>query len=465
MTVGRLAPALGLALASSSVLAGACLSAWPLGGPWACSADQTCAQGYTCDDGVCCKPGGQPACPTLPAPNGNCETGEAKVWFEDRDGDGDGNARVSRVLCRAPLTGGWVLSGTDCDDADLSINLAARETCNGKDDNCDGVIDEGLPGLRPFQRDSDGDGYGEAGTDAYACAAPPGMVELPGDCAPFDPSKFPGGVELCNGLDDDCDGTPDSLETAFGDTGGAWPCLTGRPGICSDGAFACVPQGGGVARQCVSSSTMRRETCNQVDDDCDGMTDEQPSCLGPVSLVGVAGATYSAKRITSTSSINVACQRSTAGVAEPVSANGAVWNGVSPGFHVWAVEVPAGSAWDLSAPNAKLRLTFSASIPSSALAGGAWGNRSLDHPANPVIYVCGDTDGEVIRYVSAAANDLSGNEMSFSSVLMLNNLAGDWVTGRGSGFDTSRVRRLEVMLWNQAGNFTVTFDGASGFFQ
>jgi hypothetical protein len=443
MTVRRRTFTLGLALFLGAT-GGACLSAWPLGGPWACSGGQTCPDGFTCDDGVCCKPGGRPTCPTLPAPNGACETGEAKVWFEDRDGDGEGNARVSRVLCRAPLKGGWVLSGADCDDADVSINSAAREACNGKDDNCDGVIDEGLPGLRPFLRDSDGDGYGEAGTDVLACAAPPGMVELPGDCAPFDPSKFPGSVELCNGLDDDCDGTPDALETSFADTGPAWPCFTGRPGLCRDGTFTCVTQGTTVVRRCESTFVPRRETCNQVDDDCDGATDEQPSCLGPASLVGLTGATYSAKRLTSTSTINTACQKSTPGVA---------------------VEAPAADAWDLSAPNAKLRLSFTASIPTSALMGGAWGDRTLGHPANPVVYLCGDTDGEVIRYVAASSNDLSGNEMSFSSVLTLNNLSGPWITGRGSGFDTARVRRLEVMLWNQAGNFTVTFDAASGFFQ
>jgi hypothetical protein len=443
---------------------GACLSAWDLGGPWACGADQTCAEGYTCDDGVCCKPGGAPTCPTLPAPNGSCATGEAKVWFEDRDGDGEGNARVSKVLCAAPLTGGWVLKGADCDDADLSINTAAAEACNGKDDNCDGVIDEKLPNLRPFTLDADGDGYGEDGTEVMACAAPPGMVDRGGDCAPFDPSKFPGAVELCNGFSDDCDSVPDSAETNFGDTGPAWPCLTGRPGRCADGFFQCVPQGTGVARQCEATRTPVREECNHVDDNCDGRVDEQPLCLGPQSIIATSGATYWAKRLTSTATLNNACQKGTAGVSEPATAS--TWTGQGSGFHVWAVEVPATAAWDLSAADAKLRLAFTASTPALAAAGGAWGNRTLGHPANPVIYLCGATDGEVIRYVAAAANDLSDNEMSFSSVLPLNGLSGNWITGRGSGFDTHRVRRIEVMLWNQGtADFTVTFSPDAGFFQ
>jgi hypothetical protein len=67
--------------------------------------------------------------------------------------------------------------------------------------------------------------------------------------------------------------------------------------------------------------------------------------------------------------------------------------------------------------------------------------------------------------VASPENDLSDDETTFSSVLQLNNLSGPWVTGRGSGFDTSRVRRLEVMLWNRVGNFTITFSRDSGFFQ
>ncbi|MEW6434691.1 MAG: putative metal-binding motif-containing protein [Myxococcota bacterium] len=472
MTKARRAPLpVLLALGLAGAAGGACLSAWPLGGPWACSADQTCPAGYTCDDGVCCKPGGSPACPTLPAPNGSCETGEAKVFFEDRDGDDAGNPRVSIVRCRAPLTGGWVLDGTDCDDADPSIRPGGQEGCNGRDDNCDGVIDEGLPNPKTYVRDADGDGYGEMGTDVQACDAPPGMVlkaEL--DCQPFDPSKHPNAVESCNGLDDDCDGVPDESEAAFGDTGAGFPCRTGLPGICADGVFACVPKaGGGVERTCRPLRNPQREVCNLVDDDCDGQgpngVDEQPACLGPVSLVNVPGATYGAKRLTSTATLNVACQKNTAGVADPVSANGATWNGTGNGFHVWWVEVPATDAWDLSAPNAKLRLDFAAVIPPSSIDGGAWGNPVMGAAANPVVYLCGDTDGDVIRYVASSSNRLNDNEQSFSSVLQLNNLSGPWTTGRGSGFDTSRVRRVEVMLWNQVGNFTVTFNTTSGFFQ
>jgi hypothetical protein len=456
-----------LALGFAGAGLGACLKAWDVGGPWACSADETCPEGFTCDDGVCCKPGSSPSCPTLPTPNGSCETGEAQPYFEDRDGDGAGNPNVSTMRCRAPLKGGWVRDGTDCDDADPSIHPGGDEACDGRDNNCDGVIDEGLSPQTTYWRDTDGDGYGELATEVQACAAPPGMV-LKGeaDCAPFDPSKHPNATESCNGVDDDCDGVRDEFETAFGDTGDAFPCRTGLPGICADGTFACAPKpDGGVERQCrPPPAAPSREVCNFVDDDCDGLVDEQPDCLGPVSLLGVEGASYGAKRLASTSTLSVACQKNTAGVADTVSANGETWNGVGSGYHVWWVEAPDGGAWDLSAPDAKLQLTFTASISPNSVDGGFWGNRDAGSPANPVVYLCGDEDGHVIRYVASPENDLSGNETSFSSVLQLNNLSGPWVTGRGSGFDTSRVRRLEVMLWNRTGNFTITFSNDSGFF-
>ena len=112
--------------------ASSCLTAWDVGGPWACGEGDVCPDGYTCDDLVCCKPGGTPACPTLPLPGGRCADGEPKVYFQDLDGDGDGNEKVSRVFCHPPhkVPGRpvWVLSGGDCDDTRADI-FAARPSC------------------------------------------------------------------------------------------------------------------------------------------------------------------------------------------------------------------------------------------------------------------------------------------------------------------------------------------------
>jgi hypothetical protein len=250
-----------------AVLASGCLTGFEVGGPWSCSDGGTCPGGFTCDDGVCCDRDSERGCPTLPRSRTlRCADGrEAVLHFEDRDGDGEGNTRVSRPLCRLPLAGGWVTNDRDCDDASAAINSAALEQCNGRDDNCNGDIDEGLS-RSWWYRDEDGDGFGvdSPSTRVLACVAPPGLVAAAGDCQPFDPSKYPGAPELCNNLDDNCDGLPDSSDAGFADTDVAgtlrYPCLTQRPGV------ARAPSDASRSREgwCASASRRSSRTSTAV---------------------------------------------------------------------------------------------------------------------------------------------------------------------------------------------------------
>ena len=122
--------------------------------------------------------------------NSPIETEEADVVGEIWDADGDG-----------------YLSDEDCDDSVATINPGEPEICDGLDNDCDGDIDEGV--LRTFHLDEDGDGFGQAEVAAESCEAPEGMVQNGGDCDDDDQAIFPGALEICDEIDNDCDGDID----------------------------------------------------------------------------------------------------------------------------------------------------------------------------------------------------------------------------------------------------------------
>ena len=123
-------------------------------------------------------------------------------WYSDGDGDGYYAVGAPSICLCAPNADGPFTADSpgDCDDADLAINPAAVESCDGDDDNCDGVSDDGC--------DDDADGYCDSDLTfvdgALALTCPDG----PNDCDDQDPNTHPGAVELCDGKDNNC--TPDS---------------------------------------------------------------------------------------------------------------------------------------------------------------------------------------------------------------------------------------------------------------
>ncbi|MCB9746047.1 MAG: hypothetical protein H6740_25960 [Alphaproteobacteria bacterium] len=160
---------------------------------------------------------------------------DANTVDDDLDGDGFGVAE-------------------DCDDADANFNPDAPELCDGWDNNCDGVVDEGAEGFGTWYPDGDGDGYGVDEGAVESCAAPEGYAAASGDCDDGDPSFHPGARE------DDCDDPADyncdgsvGYEDADGD--GYAACAE-----CDDGAAAVYP---GAA-----------EACDELDNDCDSDVDE-----------------------------------------------------------------------------------------------------------------------------------------------------------------------------------------------
>ncbi len=99
--------------------------------------------------------------------------------------------------------------GDDCDDGDAAVHPDAEELCNGVDDDCDGESDEGA--LISFHADSDGDGWPVEDDVVQGCEAPSGYRSATAawDCDDSDAAVHPEASELCNQVDDDCDGDTD----------------------------------------------------------------------------------------------------------------------------------------------------------------------------------------------------------------------------------------------------------------
>jgi hypothetical protein len=133
---------------------------------------------------------------------------DAQVWPVDADDDGYGDAGGETVhACEPPE--GYAWGGGDCDDRDPSAHLYASEYCDYVDNDCDGLVDDGLT-IPAWFYDADRDGWGDELRGVTACRAPVGpFVSSPGDCDDGAVSVHPTGYEIANGIDDDCDGAID----------------------------------------------------------------------------------------------------------------------------------------------------------------------------------------------------------------------------------------------------------------
>ena len=130
-------------------------------------------------------------------------------WFYDGDTDGFGNTTVWVESCAAPS--GYVELDGDCDDGDAGTYPGAAEVCDHRDQDCDGVVDNGV--LTTWYVDSDFDGYGDSDRGEQACEAPEGTVALGEDCDDADAATYPGAPETCgDGVDSDCDGEDPACE-------------------------------------------------------------------------------------------------------------------------------------------------------------------------------------------------------------------------------------------------------------
>ena len=195
----------------------------------------------------------------------------ATTWYPDADDDGYGNPDSAVISCEAPV-GSYVDVEGDCEDGNAAIFPGADELCDGIDNDCDVLIDESPP---TWFTDGDDDGYGVESTAVVQCDAPNDSAVLTsGECDDVNPLINPGAEEVCNELDDDCNGIIDDSTTE----GLEWYTDLDGDGFGDelDIIIACDQPEGTVERpfDCDDSDPNRNPTaeeiCNNEDDDCDG---------------------------------------------------------------------------------------------------------------------------------------------------------------------------------------------------
>lgn len=215
--------------------------------------------------------------------DGSIDEGIAMYY---KDSDFDRYASLTKDTCASPGIG-WILgtpplSGIDCNDADTSIHPNAVEKCNGIDDNCDGLIDNGSI-VKRFYYDADHDGYPVRVKDTCASPGPNWFLNLSSsaDCNDGDTTIHPFALERCNRLDDDCDlqidegisiryyldSDKDGFSVRFKDTcaspGSQWVTTVRSTTLmdCNDAVASINPMA-------------TDSSCNGIDENCNGLIDE-----------------------------------------------------------------------------------------------------------------------------------------------------------------------------------------------
>ncbi len=225
----------------------------------------------------------------LYVPNPPSHPQSIRTYVLTRTGLGGPGSRNDRIAIAGGTGHAWEADFTDQDEVKQALieiiaeSVPSGEVCNGVDDNCNGQIDEGVKNnCANFpqwcaeeecnNQDDDCDGQTDEGLPPNACGGPCGA---------------PVPQEVCNGIDDDCDGLVDTDDPDYSvpqGTCGSVPNL----GECRPGHWECGPNpnnGGRIEEYCTGEVGPTAETCNGLDDDCNGLVDDvvydPPECVVP----------------------------------------------------------------------------------------------------------------------------------------------------------------------------------------
>ena len=211
--------------------------------------------------------------------DGEIDEGVGDIFYADIDADGYGDANNFQLFCELPA--GFVQNDQDCDDTNDTVYPDAPELCDGLDNNCDLVSDDGV--TLTLYLDEDGDGFGTDSTAIESCTVLENYVSQGGDCDDINSLIFPGASEVCDGEDNDCDGDVDStavdqIQFYVDSDGDGFGDLSQLITSCSQPSNAvtdstdCDDQNAAIHPNAI-------EECDGIDNNCNGFSDDQDSTI------------------------------------------------------------------------------------------------------------------------------------------------------------------------------------------
>jgi hypothetical protein len=239
-----------------------------------CELESVCPNGYTCGPdptgqhtGVYCIPNTSACTCTGAADDGQIRTCSNM----------NANGTCQGLETCHPSQGGWV---------GCTAPAASAEICDGIDNNCNGLVDENTDNQPCTNTNGNG-----------MC---PGVTLCTGAGGLICQGKTPA-AEICNGLDDDCDGMTDE---GFANLGNS--CSAGMGGCQRFGVIKCDSAGTGTTCS-ATAGTPQTELCNGVDDDCDGVIDNGFPTLGQACTAGVGQCARQGNYVCNSSGSGVTC--------------------------------------------------------------------------------------------------------------------------------------------------------------